>query len=423
MTVFRPFAAVRPRGDLAEKIAALPYDVMNTEEAREMVKGNPYSFLHVDRAEIDLPEGTDPYSDAVYDKAASNLRKMVDDGAMIRENAPSYYIYREQMGGRSQAGIVGCASIDDYLNNVIRKNELTIAAKEADRIRHVDTCDSNTGPIFLTFRKNAAVENLMKTTIETKEPIYNFLSEDEVRHTVWKLDGAEEIALIEEEFGKIPCLYIADGHHRTASAVKVGLKRREQHPDFDGTEEFNFFLAVAFPANELSIWDYNRAVRDLNGMTEEEFLARVSASFDVEKIEGPYGTGEEELSRLRPTEKHTVAMNLGGVWYHLTVHPDLYLGKDIVDTLDVALLQKNLLAPILGIEDPRTDKRISFVGGIRGLKELAKLVDEDYAVAFAMYPTSMEELMAISDEGKIMPPKSTWFEPKLRSGLFIHELS
>lgn len=423
MTVFRPFSAVRPRGDLAEKIAALPYDVMNSEEARSMTLDKPLSFLHIDRAEIDLPKGTDPYCDAVYDKARENLYHMIDEGSFVREDHPCYYIYREEMNGRSQAGIVGCASIDDYVNNVIKKNELTIAAKEADRIRHVDRCDANTGPIFLTFRGSEGIEMLMKKTMEEKNPLYDFISEDHVHHTVWKIDSSEEIQEISEEFRHVPCLYIADGHHRTASAVKVGLKRREEHPDYTGEEEFNFFLAVAFPADELSIWGYNRVVRDLHGLTDSEFLARVAENFSVSEVEGPYGTTEEDLARLKPGREHTIAMNLRGTWYMLTAHPDLYEEKDIVEALDVSLLQNNILSPILGIDDPRRSDRIAFVGGIRGIHELSKLVDEGNAAAFAMYPTSMEELMAISDQGKIMPPKSTWFEPKLRSGLFIHTLA
>ena len=423
MTVFRPFSAIRPKGELAGQIAALPYDVMNSEEAYEMAKDNPYSFLHIDRAEIDLPKETDVYSEAVYEKASSNLRRMIDEGSFIQEKKPCYYIYREEMNGRSQAGVVGCASIDDYLQNIIKKNELTIAAKEADRIHHVDTCDANTGPIFLTFRKNEGIEELMKRIMEQEKPVYDFISEDHIRHTVWRIAGDSEIDFISSQFSQIPCLYIADGHHRTASAVKVGLKRREQKPDYTGDEEFNYFLAVAFPSSELSIWDYNRAVKDLNGLDTETFLEKVSESFSVERIEGPYGTTEEEIEHIRPCVRHMTAMNLRGTWYHLTAKKELYEGKDVVDTLDVALLQNYLLDPILGVKDPRKDARISFVGGIRGLSELSNMVRDGYAVAFAMYPTSMEELMAISDEGKIMPPKSTWFEPKLRSGLFIHSLS
>jgi uncharacterized protein (DUF1015 family) len=423
MAVFRPFRAVRPTQELASKVAALPYDVMSSEEAYEMAKDNPYSFLHVDKAEIDLPEEIDQYDQKVYDKAAENLQNMIQKGVFVRDSAPSYFIYRQIMGNHAQAGIVGCASIDDYLNSVIKKHELTVAAKEADRIRHVDTCNANTGPIFLTFRENETLEALMKRVMDQEAPLYDFTSEDEIRHTVWKISDSKDLKSIEAGFGEVPCLYIADGHHRAASAVKVGLKRREEHPDYTGAEEFNYFLAVAFPSSELKIWDYNRVVKDLNGLSDEEFLKETEEYFEVQKVTSQPGKSEEELSAVKPSEKHTFSMYLHGTWYKLHAKEKAWNAEDTVSTLDVSILQNHLLAPVLGIGDPRTDSRISFVGGIRGLRELVKLVGRGDAVAFALYPTSIQELMQIADEGKIMPPKSTWFEPKLRSGLFIHELS
>lgn len=423
MAVFRPFYAVRPTEELAEKVAALPYDVMSSEEAYEIAKDNPYSFLHVDKAEIDLPKGTDLYAPAVYQKAAENLHQMMADGVLLKDEAPSYFIYRQVMGDHAQAGIVGCASIDDYLNSVIKKHELTVAAKEADRIRHVDTCNANTGPIFLTFRESHDLESLMERVIKEEKPVYDFKADDGIRHTVWRISDSEQLKAIEDGFFDVPCLYIADGHHRAASAVKVGLKRRDEHPDYTGNEEFNYFLAVAFPAKELKIWDYNRVVHDLNGLSEEDFLEKIEDYFEVEAYPHRIGKTEEELSEIKPSQRHTFAMYLRGTWYTLRAKEKAWDPKDAVSTLDVSILQNHLLAPVLGIGDPRTDSRISFVGGIRGLSELVKMVDEGDAVAFALYPTSIEELMQIADEGKIMPPKSTWFEPKLRSGLFIHELS
>lgn len=422
MAVFRPFQAVRPAEELAEKVAALPYDVMSSAEAYESAKDNPYSFLHVDKAEIDLPKETDQYDDSVYAKASENLQKMLQNGVLKKDADASYFVYRQVMGEHSQAGIVGCASIDDYLNSVIKKHELTVAAKEADRIRHVDVCNANTGPIFLTFRKSDPLEKLMKDVMEEEKPVYDFSSDDDIRHTVWRISEPDRIKTIEEEFQKIPCLYIADGHHRAASAVKVGIKRRESHPGYTGSEEFNYFLAVAFPADELKIWDYNRVVKDLNGLSKEEFLKRTGEFFDVQEISVQPGKTEEELSCVRPKKRHEFAMYLQGTWYRLSAKTIAWDETDTVSTLDVSILQNHLLSPVLGIGDPRTDSRIAFVGGIRGLKELVKMVDNGDAVAFAMYPTSIRELMQIADEGKIMPPKSTWFEPKLRSGLFIHTL-
>ena len=412
MAKVRPFKAVRPTPELASKVAALPYDVMSSDEARRMVVGNPYSFLHIDKAEIDLPLGTDLYAPVVYETARNTLYRMIDEGTFKEEAKPCYYVYRQIMNGRAQTGIVGCASIDDYMNNIIKKHELTRADKEEDRCRHVDICDANTGPIFLTYKARPDLNAVMAKYMELA-PEYDFTS-DGVRQTVWVIDGEEDIAAVTAAFEQTPCLYIADGHHRSASAVRVGKKRREQNPGYDGTEEFNFFLSVLFPDEQLYIMDYNRVVADLCGDSEEQFMAKVSEKFDITEIARPAKSIEG---------KHTFGMYLGGKWYLLTAKDGTFDATDAVEALDVSILQKNLLSPILGIGDPRTDKRIDFIGGIRGIGELERRVNEGMAVAFAMCPTSIDELMDIADAGRIMPPKSTWFEPKLLSGLFIHKLS
>lgn len=415
MAVFKAFNAIRPEKEYADKVAALPYDVMNSAEAREMVKDNPFSFLHVDKAEVDLDENIDIYDERVYLKARENLDRFVSDGICKEDERPCFYIYRQIMNGRSQTGIVGCASIDDYINNVIKKHEFTRADKEADRIRHVDYCDANTGPIFLTYRKNEVISALVNAFKESNAPVYDFTTADGIANTVWVIDDEKINSTICEEFGKTDYLYIADGHHRCASAVKVGQKRREANPDYTGKEEFNYFLAVAFPEDELEIMDYNRVMKDLNGCTEEEFIGKLSEKFTVEAYEGN--------GQFRPSEKHTFGMYLGKKWYKITAKEDTFNENDPVERLDVSILQNNCITPIFGIEDPRTDKRIDFVGGIRGLGELERRCENDMVIAFSMFPTSLEDLMAIADAGKVMPPKSTWFEPKLLSGLFIHKLS
>ncbi len=413
MAVFRPFKAVRPLPEFASQVAALPYDVMNSSEAAEMAKGNPHSFLHVDKAEIDLPDGTDLYSEQVYLKAKENLGKLVSKNICAQDTEARFYIYRQIMNGRSQTGLVGCVSIDDYISNIIKKHELTRADKEADRINHVDYCDANTGPIFLTYRPQAKVASIVADWCASHKPEYDFVTDDGIANTVWIIDSDDINAEIAELFAKVDYLYIADGHHRAASAVKVGLKRREQYPDYDGSEEFNYFLAVLFDCNELEIMDYNRVIKDLNGNTEAEFIEKISEKFTVEPA------GEKAY---KPESAHTFGMLLGGKWYKLTAKEGSFNAVDPVEALDVSILQNNLISPILGINDPRTDKRIDFVGGIRGLGELERRASEDMCLAFSMYPTTLEELMSIADAGMIMPPKSTWFEPKLLSGLFIHKL-
>ena len=411
MAIFRPFYGIRPVKDKASLVAALPYDVMNSAEAYEMAKDNPYSFLHVDRAEIDLPAGTDIYSGEVYEKAASNLRGMIENGTFIKDKSKCFYVYRLIMDGRSQTGLVGCASIDDYMNSVIKKHELTREDKERDRINHVKACNANTGPIFLTYRHRTSVNEMIEG-VKKNEPEYDFTADDGIRHTVWIIDDEDLIYRLCYELWKVNSFYIADGHHRSASAVKVGIAKREEAGQYDGNEEFNYFLSVLFPDNELKILDYNRVVADLNGLSVKDFLAKAGEAFEIAPSEGAY----------RPEDTHEFGMYLEGKWYSLKAKPEVLKDKDTVGLLDVSVLYDNILAPVLGIGDPRTDKRIDFVGGIRGLKELERLVDGGCAVAFAMYPTQVEELMSIADRGLLMPPKSTWFEPKLRSGLFIHEL-
>lgn len=412
MAVFRGFRAYRPAEKNQVLIPALPYDVMSSDEAREMVKGNPLSFLHIDKAEIDLPLGTDLYDTAVYEKAKENLIALEENGDLIQDSEPCLYIYKQVMNGRSQTGIVGCASIDDYMNNVIKKHEHTLAKKEQDRINHVNTCDANTGPIFLTYRKNDEISSTVESWMKNNQPVYDFTADD-VSQTVWVVDDAKTVNRLSALFDTVPAMYIADGHHRCASAVRVGEMRRKANPDYTGEEEFNYFLAVAFPDKELEIMDYNRVVKDLNGLDENEFITAISKSFEVEKTEG----------RCKPSDKHSFGMYLNKQWYLLKAKADIINESDPVERLDVSILQNYILDAVLGIKNPKTDDRIDFIGGIRGLAELEKRADSDMQLAFAMYPTTVDDLMAIADAGLIMPPKSTWFEPKLLSGLFIHHLS
>ena len=413
MAILKPFKAVRPKDEYASQVGALPYDVMNSEEAREMVIGKPYSFLHVDKAEVDLPQGVDIYSAEVYEKAKENLDALSANGICAQDEKPMLYIYRQIMNGREQTGIVGCTAVDDYISNVIKKHEFTRADKEADRIRHVDTLDANTGPIFLTHRENATVTEITENWKNTHAPCYDFVSDDAVSQTVWVVDDDAVIETLVKEFQEIPYLYIADGHHRCASAVRVGERRRGEG-DYDKNAEFNFFLSVVFPCDQLKIMDYNRVMADLNGNTSEDFIAKMGEKFIVEEAdESPYA----------PKERHTFGMYLDNKWYKVTAKAEFINENDPVECLDVSILQNNLITPILNITDPRTDKRIDFVGGIRGLGELERRCAEGMKLAFAMYPTSLNELMDIADAGKVMPPKSTWFEPKLLSGLFIHKLS
>lgn len=412
MPKITPFQSVRPNPSLADRIAALPYDVYNREEACIEVKKEPLSFLKIDRAETQFDNSVDTYDDRVYEKARETLDEMIADGSFLMDEKPCFYVYELTMNGRSQTGIVACSSIDDYVNGTIRKHENTREEKEIDRINHVDRTNAQTGPIFLVYRSVEEINRIVRKEKE-KTPVYDFTSPDGITHRAWVISDSNVIEKMEQAFAAVPTTYIADGHHRCASAVKVGLKRRKEHPDYTGQEEFNRFLSVLFPDDQLYIMPYNRVVKDLAGMTKEEFLEAVrKAGFTVSYLDD---------TPFAPEEKGTFGMYLNDGWYRLTADKSLVV-DDPVDGLDVSILQNNLLRPILKIIDPRTDKRIDFVGGIRGLSELEKRVAEDCTVAFSMYATSIQELLDVADAGLLMPPKSTWFEPKLRSGLFIHRL-
>ena len=423
--IVKPFAAVRPTASVADQVAALPYDVYDRVEAVAAVGGEPLSFLNIDRPETQFSADVDMYAPEVYAKARELFDAHRADGTFVTEPAPCFYLYELTMGGRSQTGVVACCAIDDYLENVIKKHENTLEKKELDRIRHIDALDAQTGPIFLTYRDSDAIDILVAAVKKTA-PLYDFAGEDGVTHRVWRMAAASEetacsqaYAGLVAAFAKVPCAYIADGHHRAASAVKVGLARREANPGYDGTEEFNYFMSVLFPASQLSILAYNRVVRDLNGLTKDEFLNALAGE------NGPFEIIHKQESQLEPIDKGAVGMYLDREWYGLGVKPE-FESSDPVEGLDVSILQEKVLAPILGIGDPRTDGRIEFVGGIRGLRELERKVNridasgDGLAVAFAMFPTSIDELLNVADAGRLMPPKSTWFEPKLRSGLFAH---
>jgi uncharacterized protein (DUF1015 family) len=415
MAIIKPFRAIRPQKAFADKVAALPYDVMSSDEARNMVVDNPYSFLHVDKAEIDLDSEVYIYDKKVYEKAKYNLEQMIKKSILVQDNEEYFYIYKLTMNGRSQTGIVVCTSIDEYVDGTIKKHELTREDKEIDRINHVDYCNANTGPIFLTYRLKESINQIINDYMINNKVEYSFQSEDGILQEVWVISDKNTISLLINEFETVSSLYIADGHHRNASAVKVGLKRRQEYPNYNGDEAFNYYLSVIFPDNELSIMDYNRVIRDLNGLSDEEFIAKLSQKFVVEEYTSSNG--------YKPEGIHTFGMYMTKKWYKLKLKKQFLDSSDIVALLDVSILQKEVLEPLLDIKDPRTDKRIDFIGGIRGINELVKRVDSgEMKLAFSMYPTSINELMTIADEGKIMPPKSTWFEPKLRSGLFIHSL-
>lgn len=410
MAVIKAFECIRPDEKVADRVAALPYDVYNREEALKEVEREPLSFLAIDRAETQFDSSVDTYADCVYDKARELLDSRIADGTFITDTDKAYYVYELTMNGRTQTGIAACASIDNYNNNIIKKHENTRADKEQDRINHVDRCSAQTGPIFLAYRADEVIRNEVTKAKETK-PLYSFTSPDGIRHQVYKISNIQSVENIEKAFAGIDDIYIADGHHRAASAVKVGLKRREEHPDYTGEEEFNYFLSVLFPDEELMIMPYNRVVKDLNGYSKEEFIKKIEEKFEI----------EESAAAVEPAYKAEFGMYLDEKWYKLKAKKDI-LSDDPVDGLDVAILQNNLLEPVLGIHDPKTDKKIDFVGGIRGLLELEKRCHTDCVLAFSMYPTSIAELFAVADAGRLMPPKSTWFEPKLRSGLFIHKI-
>lgn len=406
-----PFQAIRPRADLAERIAALPYDVYNRKEAREAVKGDEYTFLRIDRPETQFPEGHDMYAPEVYEKAREMLGQMIEEGLFVQEEKEAYYVYELVMDGRSQVGIGACASVDDYDKQVIKKHENTRADKEADRIRHVDVCSAQTGPIFLAYRRREEIEREVMCAMERK-PAYDFTAVDGITHRLWVIDETQAVERIRNAFLQVESIYIADGHHRCASAVRVSRKRRAAFPDYTGKEAFNYFLSVLFPDDQLMIMDYNRVVKPGADFDESAFLEQVKEIFGLEKM------GKEPY---KPQKKGEIGMYYRDDWYRLTISDKCYTG-DPVEDLDVAILQKELLEPVFGIADPKVDERIDFVGGIRGLAELERRVHTDAMAAFAMFPTDIHELFAVSDAGKLMPPKSTWFEPKLRSGLLIHRI-
>ncbi len=414
MAVLKPFKGLRPPKALAEKVASRPYDVLNSEEARREAEGNPYSLLHIIKPEIDLPEGINLYDEAVYQKAKENFEKFKNEGWLKPDEEEYLYIYAQTMNGKTQYGVVGCASVDDYLNNVIKKHELTRKDKEEDRMKHVRVTNANMEPVFFTYPAIKEVDQIVAEFVKTHDPEYDFTADDGFGHHFWVIRDKEIISRLVALFDTLPATYVADGHHRTAAAALVGQEKRLANPNHTGNEEYNYFLAVHFPADQLTIIDYNRVIKDLNGMSKEELLEKLAHSFNIREA------GEEPY---RPQALHNFSMYLDGLWYSLTAKRGTYDDQDPIGVLDVTILTNEVLEPLFGIKDLRTDKRIDFVGGIRGLGELKKRVDSgEMAVAFALYPVSMDQLINIADSGKIMPPKTTWFEPKLRSGLIVHEL-
>ena len=411
MATFKPFKALRPKPEFAKDIASRPYDVLNAAEAKDEAKGNNLSFLRVIKPEIELPEEIDPYDQKVYDRGLENLKKLTSKGYLIKEQKASYYVYRLTMEGREQTGIVGCCDYQEYYDGRIKKHELTRTAKENDRVRHVETQNANAEPVFFSYRGVQNI-NLLIQKIVTFEPVYNFVAEDEIKHELWIVKDDKDISLIEFEFNAVPDLYVADGHHRTAAAARVGQKKKDHNPDHNGTEEYNFFMAVLFSDDQLKIYDYNRVIQDLNGKSPLDFISELEETFYITKL----------LEASPPNEKGLFSMYLENQWYSLKPKDRIFTENPKAN-LDVTFLSEKILSPILGIEDLRKDTRIDFVGGIRGLNELERRVDsKEMKVAFALFPVSMDELISIADAGEIMPPKTTWFEPKLRSGLFIHEL-
>jgi uncharacterized protein (DUF1015 family) len=413
MAIIKPFRGLRPPQELAEKVAALPYDVMDVAEARAMAAGNPDSFLHVSRPEIDLPNEVDCHDEPVYVQGQKNLAEFIRRGALVQDEQDCFYVYRQRMGSITQTGLVVCASVDDYQSGVIKKHEHTRPDKEEDRVKHIDYLDANDEPVFYLSRSCTEVEGIIEG-VTNGPPVYDFTSNDGVAHTLWVITDQSLIRRLIVLFEAIPRLYVADGHHRSAAAGRVRELRREKNPAHTGQEEYNFFLTVIFPENQLHIMPYNRAIRDLNGMGNRSFIEQLSNHFEI----------VPSSAAVVPVERHHYGMYLDGLWHHLYARTTIINEADTVDRLDVSILQNNVLGPLLGIHNPRTDKRIHFVGGIRGNDELVKLVDSgEFAVAFSLFPTSIRELIELADQDQIMPPKSTWFEPKLRSGLVVHLLS
>ena len=414
MITFRPFRAIRPCPEVAHAVASRPYDVLDSEEAKEEAAGNSNSFLRVIKPEIDLPASTDLYSDEVYQKGRDTFRDMMDKGTFITDSAPNFYVYRLTMDGRSQTGLVGCCNFEEYYEGKIKKHELTRTAKENDRVRHVETLEANAEPVFFSYRGQKEIDQIVNKVIDSIPPVYDFEADDGIRHELWVSDDTSQNEQLSAHFQKLDALYVADGHHRTAAAARVGQRLKEANPNHDGEEEYNFFMAVLFPDDQLKIYDYNRVVQDLNGLDEEKFLEKLSHHFNIQK---------DDFSKIKPSKIREFAMYLPGQWYRLTPK-DAKRSDDPVADLDVTILSDLILEPILNIGDLRKSNRIDFVGGIRGLSELSRRVDSgEMATAFALYPVSMDQLLSIADAGEIMPPKTTWFEPKLRSGLFVHSLT
>ena len=413
MAIFKPFKAFRPQGSLAQTVASKPYDVLNSAEAKKEAEGNAHSFLRVIKPEIELPEGTNPYSEEVYENGRENFLKLCRDGVLSQDSTPSYYLYRLTMNGRSQTGLVGCCGYQEYYEGRIKKHELTRTVKENDRVRHVECLNANAEPVFFSYRGVASINEFVDHAL-TGVPVYDFVAEDGVRHELWAISESGDITLLEQAFLSVPDLYVADGHHRTAAAARVGQKRKDSNPEHQGDEEYNFFMAVLFPDDQLEIFDYNRVVKDLNGLSPDDFVAALSDDFDVQ----PAGK-----TCPRPAALREFSLYLDGSWYELRAKTSPASSGSPIGDLDVTVLSEKVLGPLLSITDLRNDNRIDFVGGIRGLEELERLVDSgEMAAAFALYPVSMEQLLNIADAGEIMPPKTTWFEPKLRSGLFVHGL-
>jgi uncharacterized protein (DUF1015 family) len=412
MATLRPFRAFRPKPEFAAEVAAKPYDVLNSDEAREEVQGHPLSFLHVGKPEVDLDPSIDIHDAQVYEKGRENLQKLIADGVLTEDSAPCMYLYAQTMGEHTQYGLVGCAAVEEYWNDTIKKHEFTRKDKEEDRCNHVRVTNAHTGPIFLTYPDNTSIDAIVDS-VRATPPVTDHVAPDGIRHQTWVIDETDAISRLRELFAAVPNLYVADGHHRSAAAAIVGRERAQANPAHTGEEEYNFFLAVYFPAGQLRIMDYNRVVKDLNGLDEAAFMARLGERFTITPADGA----------VHPPRKGSFGMYMDGAWHQLEAEAALNDNPDPVERLDVAIMQNHILRPILGIDDPRTDKRIDFVGGIRGLGELERRVDSgEMKVAFSMHPTSINELMAIADAGQVMPPKSTWFEPKLRDGLFVHFL-
>lgn len=413
MANIKPFKAVRPANEYVNMVAELPYDVMNREEAKKIAKDNKYSYLHIDRAEIDLDDNVNENDEQVYIKAKENLDKFMKKNIFVKDQQDAIYIYREIVNDRAQTGIVACVAIDDNINGVVKKHEYTKPDKELDRTNHIKYCNANTGTVLLTYKNQEEIEKIIDYYVYFMTPIYDFKTDDNVIHTIWKVEKERDINDLVNEFAKLENLYIADGHHRCAAAENIALEERRKNPNYTGEEEFNYYTAMIAPDTDLKVMDYNRVIKDLNGFTEEEFLNKIKEKFIVREVKKNY----------KPAHKGQVGMYLNNKWYEIEFGKEYLEGRDVVETLDISILQKHILDEILGIKNPRVDKRIDFVGGIRGAEEIERRVEDDMKVGFLMYPTHIEELISVADENKIMPAKSTWFEPKVRCGLFLHELN